>query len=200
MWTIFLRVMALASLFIALSWGVSAADYCIRCVVPCPYDGNPTAWVECGTCNGATKMCRCRWGCGHYSYWHECDCEPIWEPGCFLEGTGILMEDGSTKPIESVRAGDVVLGYDDLNSRMVAAKVLAVHNPTTADAYFVVNGTLRVTATQPFLSRGKWIRLGDLAVGDPLTAADGTEPAILDLHRVDKKVTVFNLQVDTVAS
>jgi hypothetical protein len=36
----------------------------------------------------------------------------IGKPGCFLRGTPILMHDGSSRPVETVKKGDVVMGDD----------------------------------------------------------------------------------------
>ena len=36
----------------------------------------------------------------------------IGKPGCFAKGTSVLMYDGTTKNVEDVEAGDVVMGDD----------------------------------------------------------------------------------------
>lgn len=51
------------------------------------------------------------------------------------------------------------------------------------------------TATQPFLSMGEWVVVGDLKVGDALTSMDGKSIRINSMRRVDEKTKVFNLQI-----
>lgn len=51
---------------------------------------------------------------------------------CLIEGTLITMSDGSTKPIENVKPGDIVKSYNPNNGQLVDAVVVA--NPQTGES------------------------------------------------------------------
>lgn len=116
--------------------------------------------------------------------------------GCFLAGTEITMADGSTKVIEDIQAGDVVLAYDEGTGEMKPDRVRAVHEPIQADYHLVVNGKLLLTPSHPMLSGGDWVEIGQLKVGDKLTAKDGSLVTIDDIEVVEGPVTVYNFEVN----
>ena len=116
--------------------------------------------------------------------------------GCFLEGTEITMADGTRKRIEDIEAGDEVLAYQESDGEMRPEKVKSVHDPAPAEYHIVVNGAIRLTASHPMLSDGKWVEIGELKVGDSLTRADGTTFQIETLETVKEDVTVYNFSVD----
>ena len=125
------------------------------------------------------------------------DCDP--QPGgggCFLAGTRITMADGTTKPIEEIAVGDVVLAYDKASGQMKPDPVKRLHAPVTVDSYLLVNDRLRITRTQPVFSAGKWVEMGQLAVGDTLTGADGRAVPIETLVVVDTPITVYNFDTN----
>jgi len=124
------------------------------------------------------------------------DCEPSGGGGCFLAGTRITMADGTTKPIEEIAVGDVVLAYDKASGEMKPDPVKRLHEPVTVDSYLFVNGRLRITKTQPVFSAGKWVEMGQLAVGDTLTGADGRAVPIETLVVVDTPITVYNFDTN----
>jgi intein/homing endonuclease len=66
------------------------------------------------------------------------------------------MADGTNKPIEAVRAGDVVASYDPLTGNIVSARVIAlsVHGPETSKDGFLVIGGARVTPNHPLFVDG----------------------------------------------
>ena len=120
--------------------------------------------------------------------------------GCFLAGTQITMADGSTKAIETIQVGDLVLAYDQANGQLKPDKVVGVHDPVVEDHYLVVNGNLRLTPTHPVLSNGQFTLIGQLQLGDSLTAADGSAVTIASIERVDAPVTVYNFAVNPYAT
>jgi len=111
-----------------------------------------------------------------------------------MAGTPVTMADGSTKPVEQIKVGDMVMSYDESTGFMKPAPVVAVHAPFTADSYFVINGTVRVTATHPFFSSGGWINTQDLKVGDRLTGSDGST-TIATIEKVEEPARAYNFQV-----
>jgi len=142
-------------------------------------DGAASYHYQCS--NGSSLNSTC--GCGGGS-------------GCFLPGTEISLADGSTKPIESIEAGDLVLAWDEESGATKADAVRGVHDPIHADAYLVVNDRLRFTDTHPVLVDGAWRTAGKLAVGDVLTAADGSPVVIESIRTVLGPVTVYNFEVN----
>ena len=56
---------------------------------------------------------------------------------CLIEGTPINMADGTSKPIELVRSGDIVLSYDPNTETQVPAVVLSAY-PTGAERLYSV--------------------------------------------------------------
>jgi hypothetical protein len=127
----------------------------------------------------------------------KCDCDG--DPGgggCFLAGAPITMADGSTKPIEEIRAGDFVLAYDEIAKQMKPDKVREVHKPVEVPFYLVVNQSMKLTPNHRVLSKGEWVEIGQLAVGDTLTAPGGKAVPIEKIEKVEGKVTVYNFAVN----
>jgi hypothetical protein len=116
--------------------------------------------------------------------------------GCFLAGTEITLADGTSKHVEEIAAGDLVLAYDEASGEMKPDAVRAVHQPIEADSYLLVNHLLRLTPTHPVLSDGEWVEIGDLEVGDTLTATDGSAVKIESIQVVPERVTVYNFEVN----
>jgi hypothetical protein len=100
--------------------------------------------------------------------------------GCFVAGTRIAMADGTSKPIELVAPGDLVVGHDGIN------QVRGIHRPVLGHRpLFALNdGSAFVTAGHPFLTEEGWkaidpdvaavevpgLPVSRLAVGDRLLA------------------------------
>ena len=153
------------------------------------------AWQ--GSCEEHNRMWQCVWpGCG-VGPWTGCNC-----PGqgggcdCLLAGTPISMADGTTKPVEAIRVGDDVLGYDQALGQLIKTKVVSVMVPFSADHYFVINGKLKVTETHPILQGANWTAAGDLKVGD-VVAGDGSGLSVFKIQRIDEDALVYNFHVET---
>jgi hypothetical protein len=156
------------------------------------YPASCWSW-SLGTCQdgGASYHYQCNDGTGLNS---TCGCGTT--GGCFLPGTEISLADGSTKPIESIEAGDLVLAWDEDSGSTKADAVRGVHQPIHAESYLIVNDRLRFTETHPVLLGEEWVTAGELEVGDVLTAADGSPVAIESIRTVEGPVTVYNFEVD----
>jgi len=122
---------------------------------------------------------------------------------CFGAGTDITMADRSHRPIEAIRVGDRVLGYDVARSDWVGATVTRtdVHPAGEGEGEFIlVNGSLRLTANHPVLTSGHATRADALRIGDPIVSLsdDGT-PRIVRVtsveHEASREVT-YDLGVD----
>jgi len=91
---------------------INANDFCYPCLPG-------TATIEWrGDCANLDREWQCHWTCGGpggtYSDWIPCNC-----PGegggcdCLMAGTPVTMADGSTKPVEQIKVGDMVMSYDE---------------------------------------------------------------------------------------
>jgi hypothetical protein len=108
--------------------------------------------------------------------------------GCFPAGTSVLMADGSEQPIEQLKRGDCVLGYDGLAS--VPVTVLARLTPPARQVYellFADGSTLTLTDSHPISTPQGWKSLNPehtkrenpdlevtvLQIGDSVHMVDG---------------------------
>lgn len=84
-----------------------------------------------------------------YNYNCNCNCDCCC---CFAPGTAVCMADGSTKLIEDIQCGELVLGLRE-------EPVVVAHKLETAlktNALFLVNGELRVTGGHLFQTAAGW--------------------------------------------
>jgi hypothetical protein len=114
---------------------------------------------------------------------------------CFLSGTPILMADGSTKLIEDVKVGDMILAYDVDAGKTIEDKVKEtfIHD---ADSYLIVNNDLKATANHPVYSKGKWVEVGTLNIGDTILNYKGAYEEVKSIQEVKADVKVYNLEVN----
>jgi len=129
--------------------------------------------------------------------------------GCMIEGTQILMADGTTKKVEDVKIGDMVKGNEG------AAKVLATSRFTQSEDFFysINGGQATFTIEHPVLTKRGWKSLdpkitstktsttkvvGKLEVGDKILTKDGE----VEVKSIEKKksegtdVNAYNLKVE----
>ncbi|HEC80870.1 MAG TPA: hypothetical protein ENI42_00375, partial [Thermoplasmatales archaeon] len=110
----------------------------------------------------------------NYSWWwhDELSGEEIgeYEPSavtCFPPGTLIAMADGSYKPIEKIKSGDLVLSYDLEKQRFVAEKTVGIEEPIREGVYDINDGFVSPTCDHPLYVRKSDGREGWAAV-DPV--------------------------------
>jgi hypothetical protein len=150
---------------------------------PCPGDAR-TTW-----CSYSEEACHVHYTCSDLTTHNElCSCGG----GCFLAGTKITMADRSEKPIEEIKAGDMVLAYDEKTGELKPDRVKMVHDPVVADGYLIVNEKLFLTKVHPVLTPSGWKEIGTLKVGDSLIGADKREIAIASIKLVPEQVKVYN--------
>ena len=198
-WIVICGIVSLPALFAGPALGVPACsqistDFCYT-TPECP-----TVSIEWqGSCAQQNRQWRCNWGevCGA-AFWVSCNCPGQGNGGCdcLLAGTPISMADGTTKPVESVRVGDAVLGYDQTSGQLIATKVVSTMKPFTTDHYFIINGRLKVTESHPILQGANWTAAADLKVGD-IVAGDGSGLSVFKLQRIDEEALVYNFHVET---
>jgi len=129
---------------------------------------------------------------------------------CFFAGTQVLLSDNTTKNIELMEAGDMVIGQDGVVNAVVDVITVSKEN----DTFYTINGGLQTTPSHPLLTTTGWkccditvnpnehadLNMTDLAIGDFLvkTANDGTisseEVTTLTNETIDD-VTIYNLDV-----
>ena len=166
--------------------GTGVANVCGCTPIPCTE-------LCCGGSNGCGGTCGVLPCCGGGG------------GGCFVAGTPIAMADGTTRPIEDVRTGDMISAYDVARDAFVPAPVLETlsHGPeSSADGIVIVNGTLRVTTNHPIWVDGQRVRADHLDVGSSLTlltpglrAFEPHRDAVRSLELVAGSVPTFNLRV-----
>ena len=143
--------------------------------------------INCGTCGGfdtcggtgIANVCGCKpFKCTKFDCGPTDDgCGGIMDCGvctCFTGETSVLMADGSTRPIESLHHGDVIMGWDEASGRTSprAVDALVAHPAGQSKAgVVVIDGSLRATPNHPFFVGGRSVRAGDLRVGDVLRTA-----------------------------
>jgi hypothetical protein len=141
-------------------------------------DADQDGWnAACGDCNdqnsnvnpGRTENC-----CTNY----DDNCNGVVNEGCggggcgggcFPAGTAIAMADGTTRPIESLRAGDLVLSYDQAAKSIVSSPVVLTFRHDAPEKLVVVDGSLRATPNHELFTNGEWLPLDGLMKKDALT-------------------------------
>jgi hypothetical protein len=115
--------------------------------------------------------------------------------GCFIAGTGIDTSDGIV-PIEILEIGDIVKTYDLKDKKHGKSKITETYKHEDVDGYIILNGIIKTTVYHPFYSDGKWIKAGELVIGDKILHVDGIEHSINSIDKIDDKVDVYNIEVD----
>ncbi|MCE6994367.1 polymorphic toxin type 43 domain-containing protein [Saccharothrix sp. S26] len=125
----------------------------------------------------------------------------------FSGDTHVLMADGTTKAIEDVRVGDVVLNANPETGETEAHKVTAVH-VTDADKQYVdltvatPNGPRTITATAHHsfyeASLHRWTEADDLRARDVLDAGPDNRATVLSARPYVTTMRTHNLSVEGV--
>jgi len=119
--------------------------------------------------------------------------------GCFLAGTSVQMADGSTKPIEQVKAGDTVISRNEKTGKTEPEKVTETvkhYNVPTLTLTFSNGEKIVTTGVHPFYVQGKgFVEAGYFAVGNAIIARAGPAAAITKIEQTAPE-TVYNLTVD----
>ena len=118
-------------------------------------------------------------------------------PGCFLAGTLITMANGTQKPIEEIQVGDIVLAFNENTGQIEPDTVTKAFSHPGEDTYLIINRTLKVTSAHRVLSKGKWVKIKDLKIGDTLTNAQGEDVVIFDIVEVKESVEVYNFETNS---
>ncbi len=132
--------------------------------------------------------------------------QPEPPPLCFVAGTPITLADGSSKPIEDVRVGDVVLSYDVARAELAPGVVTETFVHEDSDGLVMINEELVATANHPIFSDGDWVRADELGPGSSLLLAhdvDATDGVALvvgpgevrQVAALQGRATTYNFEV-----
>ncbi|MFF7438843.1 polymorphic toxin-type HINT domain-containing protein [Streptomyces sp. NPDC008122] len=122
----------------------------------------------------------------------------------FTADTGVLMADGSVKPIEDVKIGDEVTATDPVTGKTAAKKVTATIFTASDKNYVDLNittkhgtGTLTTTDHHPFWSESEqeWVDAGDLKPGATLRTSDGETATVQSARTYKAQQDTYNLTV-----
>ncbi|MFI1163382.1 polymorphic toxin-type HINT domain-containing protein [Streptomyces sp. NPDC020801] len=123
---------------------------------------------------------------------------------CFLAGTKVLMADGATKNIESVKIGDSVIATDPLTgvtgARAVTRRIVTEHDKRFDELTLSTRrGTEHLTATNehPFWSpsSGTWVKAGNLRAGATLRTVDGSTVTVRHNRSFEGTARTYNLTI-----
>ncbi|MFF0747159.1 polymorphic toxin-type HINT domain-containing protein [Streptomyces sp. NPDC004111] len=125
----------------------------------------------------------------------------------FLPGTGVLLGDGTHKAIEDVETGDTVITTDTTSGKTVTKKV--VSTITTEDDKNFTDITISTgeelssivaTDTHPFWvpELRKWVKAGDLEVGQWLRTSAGTHVQITATSHYTKRQRTHDLTIQDI--
>jgi hypothetical protein len=122
---------------------------------------------------------------------------------CFAEGTQVLMADGSTKMIEEVQQGDLVLAHDPGEPPGAEPRrVTQVHRTATYRLFHVwieedgEGGEIVATGSHPFWTQRGWVAAEELTQADTLTRDDGQAVPIRTIAVESRDARTFNLSVE----
>jgi hypothetical protein len=136
----------------------------------------------------------------------DCPLPPV--KSSFLPGTQVLLADGTTKSIQKLKVGDLVLATDPLAGVTKAQPV--THRITSSGAKILVdvtididgrrgNATAKVTSTHnhPFWvpERGEWIDAAKLKPGVALRTPSGRQVQVTSVRKRAAIARVHNLTV-----
>ena len=113
--------------------------------------------------------------------------------GCFLEGTKILMSDGTSKNIENVQVGNKILTRASDNSpQLVVDTVVNTYRHAVTD-YLTINNSLNVTWIHRIYINNAWHEAKDARVGDMLLDEYGNFVKITSITPHLGQFVVYNL-------
>ncbi|RMG39322.1 MAG: hypothetical protein D6719_13620 [Candidatus Dadabacteria bacterium] len=107
----------------------------------------------------------------------------------------IIMADGSTKPVQDIRVGDLVTSWDDKSKTVTTGKVIAFQSKL-APEYYILNDKIEATPTHPFMVNGKWTAVAAIEPGDVIRSVDGKNIKITSKKHIKKEVAIFNFTVE----
>jgi len=125
---------------------------------------------------------------------------------CFVEGTQVLMADGSHKNIESITAGEKVLAYNENNNVFEIDTVTrSIINPNTIDLATIIlsdNSKITFNAYHPFLTTEGFKSLTQhedlpkLQIGDVLVSNENNLTIVsIEREQLSTPIKTYNLTI-----
>nr|WP_237535682.1 polymorphic toxin-type HINT domain-containing protein [Streptomyces sp. SID3343] len=123
----------------------------------------------------------------------------------FLPTTSVLMADGSTKTLQEIKPGDVVLATDsetgESRPRVVLATITTEDDKEFADLTVATEHgdfSIIATANHPFWlpALKQWVNAGDLKPSQWLQTSSGTWVQVRAVRLFDQTARTYNLTVD----
>lgn len=118
--------------------------------------------------------------------------------GCFVAGTPITMADGSTRPIEAVRVGEMVMAFDVERGETRVAPVVRTFIHKSVEGTVRMDNGLELTPNHPVFAGGRWVRADQVGPGDALVRLEGGGSVLAtvgSIMSVPGTQTVYNLEV-----
>jgi hypothetical protein len=110
---------------------------------------DPTTYVQANAYYGGNV--NTYWGIWYTSIDIQAPCP---QPGCVLEGTPIMLADGSMVPVETLKRNTAIMGYNLEIGSLVTEKVTSNKRTVVDKVEVINNGLLTVTPTnQPIYAR-----------------------------------------------
>lgn len=117
---------------------------------------------------------------------------------CFVSGTPVATESGE-KPIEQIKAGDVVWSWDELTGQFQLEAVASTH-VRQVDSEVIVRAadeTITTTPTHPFrVENNGWVLAGDLQPGDQFISLNGNTETVTETTTTNAATLVYNFEVE----
>ena len=110
------------------------------------------------------------------------------------------MADGSLKPIEQVREGDMVVSKDEVSGKVESKRVahaFAKHATLVLSLHLANGETVEATGDHPFYVQGRgWTPARECGIGTSIVTRAGPSVAVASVERHERDETVFNLTVE----
>ncbi len=116
--------------------------------------------------------------------------------GCFVEGTKVLMADGSSRNIQDIKKGDFIATRESSQSnKIVKAKVIGFQKAQD-NGYLILNNTLKITPDHILWVNNSWTTAGNIQEGDKLVDDSGNTVLVSSIEWQSGKFDVYNLDVE----
>jgi hypothetical protein len=116
---------------------------------------------------------------------------------CFIQGTQVLMSDGSTQPIESIKLNENVRSYNVIGEKFSQNKVSKVIERVYPKGYILINKTLKETPNHLiWVNDTEWKRAEDIQIGDKLISPNSEHIEVKSIKLVKGIYTVYNIHLD----
>lgn len=150
-----------------------------------------------GAKTGALEISQDSLGTGKWYKGLELDQTYSGGVACFTAGTKVAVEEGF-KNIEDIQVGDMVYSYNMETKQIELKEVDKLVSHETDTIFEILAGTERIETTwsHPFYTTNKGKCLAsNLDFGDSLKTLDNRNPRVLDIAKVSKNATVYEIRV-----